>query len=285
MSPTPRSHPLLAGLLLLCACSGDGGPSNTTVDGIVPPVDDGIDVPTADTVIGGSFIDATYFLVTARFAYDESSQQFSSYAHPDDGLQPMSVSVLLVDSDAALTGTVDATNSCFVTMELEGSVSNAPWVEEQEAWAGFDLPAGTTVRDNCRSYGLPSEWGGDVASHVTKWRWSVGVGPLNDETRSTLEQQLPASEWAALQPFVVGGVTLSDLFSLTGLAGDDGYLDLGIGLGFEVDSSFQIEIGGTGNYLPIEAQSINAPGGIATGYYEIEVGLFEPATVLTNPVP
>lgn len=286
MPRLPRSHPLLAGLLWLCACSGD--PEITSTDQpIVPPGgdDDTVELPTADTVIDGSFIDATYFVVLAQFAYDEDNQQFTSYAHPDEGLLPMSVSVLLVDSSVALTGVIDASNSCFVAMELDGTVPNAPWVADTEAWAGFDVPSSATVRDNCQFYGLPSEWEGDVASHVTKWSWAMGVGPLDDSTRNTLEQQLPASEWAALQPFVVGGVSVSDLFSLTGIAEADGYVGLGIGLGFEVDDSFQIEIGGTGNYQPIESQFINAPGGIATGYYEIEVGLFEPATVLTNPVP
>lgn len=281
-------HPVsLFFLLGLCACSGKGDDGNTRTDGVItnPITDDQPDLPTADTVIDGSYIDATYFLVLSRFAYDEENEQFLSYAHPDEGLISMSLTILLVDSDVVNTGVIDSSNSCFVTMEFDGPLSNAAWVEETDAWAGFDLPSGATVRDNCQFYGLPALWEGDVASHVTKWSWSAGAGPLDDDTRATLEQQLPASEWAALQPFVFGGAFASDLFTLTGIAGDDGYANLGIGLAFEIDGNFQIEVGGTGSFEPIDSQFVNAPGGIATGYYEVEVGLFEPASILTNPLP
>jgi hypothetical protein len=157
-------------------------------------------------------------------------------------------------------------------------------VAESAAWTGFDLPAGATVRDTCQFYGVPSSFGGDVGSHVAKWRWGLGVGPLNPAVATQLRQTLAPSEWAALEPHVVGGVLRSDLLlGSTLTTGADGYSDQGIAIGYEIDGNFEIVAGGTGAYAALPREEVEVvEGGVVRAYYEIQFGPIGPAEVLTR---
>jgi hypothetical protein len=263
--------------LPLLACSG----GQAEVDGtIVPLGDDDDDSVRIETGLEGTSVDAAFFAIVAAFAYDEENERFASYAHPDVGLVPMSLTVLLIDSSFMDTGVLDESNSCGVTLSFDGPRENAPWVEPNFGWAGVDVPADATVRDACRFYGVPPDFQGDVAKHVTKWTWGMGIGPLAEDTRQILIDSLPASEWAALEPYAVGASLNSSFLASSGLS-ESGFYGEGYGIGYEVDGNFQLVLGGTGNPQPIGKEFINMPGGIATGYYESQF-LFQPGSALTN---
>ncbi|MBX2796671.1 MAG: hypothetical protein KTR31_03345 [Myxococcales bacterium] len=262
-------------LVLTAACSGgDAPPVLTPQDDITrpPPV-----VETGDTgEEPGGRIDAAGAAIFGFFAYDESTQRFVNYGHPDFGLIPSSLEVVFLDSSTA-TDPVDETNSCRVRLELTSPTPNADWVKEElTAWAGFDVPDDANLVDGCANYSLPSEFGGDVGFHVAKWPWGLGLSPITDETVEALEGGLPPSEWAALQPFAVGGSLVNPLFA----KGGSDYTEGGFVLGFEVDGNFQIVLGGTGNPEPILKELINTPDGVATAYYEANYGI-APGTAFT----
>ncbi|MEZ4241896.1 MAG: hypothetical protein R3F59_38255 [Myxococcota bacterium] len=270
---------------LAAGCSGDGGGKEP----IVPKGDDddivGDDDDTTplDTAPEGQFLDATGFLVTARFAFDPDNGLHVPYAEPGAGLSPVSLTVTIIDSAALYGGEpLDDRTSCNVTLEADGSVPVAPWVATTGAWTGFDLPAGATVRDTCRFYGLPSGFGGDAGGHVAKWTWGIGVAALPEAVATQIRQSVPPSEWAALEAYLVGAVLRTDV--LTGMgATTDGQTDAGYTLGYEVDGNFEIEAGGTGGYRPILGDDISAGlAGVARGYYEVQLGVFGPGELLTR---
>ena len=271
---------LLRTFAALCLMSGCSGSDPEDDDGLTPLDTEPLPRDTVDTGLDGSYVDAAFFAVIGSFAYDEDNERFASYAHPDAGLLPMSLTVLLIDSSLMETGVLNEDNSCSVSLEFDGPRDNAPWVESHGGWAGVDVPSDARVRDTCQFYGLPSAFEGDAARHVVKWSWGMGVGPLSDTTRQMLIDSLPASEWAALEPYAVGASLYSNLLTGSGLT-EDGYFGDGFGIGYQVDGNFQVVLGGTGNPQPIGKEFINAPGGIATGYYETEF-LFQPGTTLTN---
>ena len=198
----------------LPGCSGDGDDKT-----ILPGTDTDADTDTitgddtgstTDTVPdGGVFIDAAAFVITARFAYDPDAQLHTGFAEPGAGLSPISLEVLLIDGDALYSGVLNDQTSCAVTIEVDASLPAAGWVKPNGAWTGFDLPDGT-LRDGCVNYGLPGEFGGDVGSHVAKWSWGAGLGPLDEDLAEELRLGLPPSEWAALEPTAVGGALQSD---------------------------------------------------------------------------
>lgn len=265
-------------VLGLAACSGGGDPTAPTDGGTTET-----DPPPEDTGPEGGFVDAAYFAIVARFGWDEGLARHVNFAEPGTGLQPLELEVVLMDTSVS-TGGMDETNHCSVRFLFDGPLPKADWVEPYGAWTGLDVPAGAEVRDGCRFYGLPGEFLGDAAAAVRGWSWGVGVGPLSRTVGETLENSLPASEWAALQPYAVGGVVMSSLFAGSELS-EDGFVDAGFSLGYEVDGNFEIVVGGTGNPQPIRQEFVNQPIGVATGVYEVQVGPFTPGTLLARPLP
>lgn len=255
-------------------------------DGTLVPKDDPTDTedtPTTDTGPEGGFVDAAYFAIVARFGWDEDLERHVGFAEPGTGLQPMELEVVLMDTSVT-NGIVDETNTCSVRFRFDASLPKADWVEPHGAWTGLDLPRDAEVVDGCRFYGLPGEFVGDAAAAIGSWSWGVGVGPLSQTVGETLQNSLPASEWAALQPYAVGGVVMSNLFAGSDLS-EDGFVDAGFALGYEVDGNFEIVVGGTGNPQPIQKEFVNQPVGVATGVYEVQLGPFTPGTLLANPGP
>ncbi|MEQ1505370.1 MAG: hypothetical protein ABMB14_24270 [Myxococcota bacterium] len=268
-------------------CRGGDDPTDTIdpLDGDTD-TDTDTDPPVEDTAPDGTYLDAAWFRVSARFAYDPDHAEHVRFAQPGEGLSPISLTVTVIDSSVGY-GIPDDSNSCTVTLEIDDGLPIAPWVATHGAWTGFDVPAGSTIRDNCRFYGLPQEFGGDAAGQVSKWTWGIGLGPLDEETEAQLRDALSDSEWAALEPFVLGGVAFSNLFGRV-LAGSDGFTNDGYGIGYAVDGNFEVVVGGTGNLEPIEAAVVHPSGttgdptGVARGYYEVQLGAWGPATVLAN---
>lgn len=262
------------------ACGGDGGP-----DTIVPRDTETIDRPdppptTTETGVEGSFVDATYYSVTARFGFDPDTQQHVPYAENGEGFSPVQLAVTLIDSSAALDGVLTAENSCEVVLEVDGSMPVASWVAGQAGWVGFDVPAGATVRDRCKNYGLPGAFA-DSSTVVSQWSWGVGIGELSELARETLEQTLPASQWSALEPYAAGAIGHGTGFT-TGYGGEA--VTSGFARAYQVDGNFEIVVGGTGDPEPIPVEQIHLETGVARAYYEVTLGPFL-AVALTQQPP
>ena len=264
-------------------CGGMGALGCTDKES--PPPLDTIDppetTPPIETALEGGYVDAAYFLVMARFAYDPDLGMHVGFAEPGEGLSPMQLSVLFLDSPVATNG-VTPDNSCEVTLEIEAPQGQAPWVEAAGAFTGFDVPGDSRVRDRCRGYRLPGDFQGEVGSHVAKWRWGIGVGELDEVVEEQLRQTLPASEWATLEDYILGAVGSSNLFASGGVGTPEGLTTQGYGTAFEVDGNFEISVSGTGNPLPIPAANIDQEVGVARAFYEVQLGPFEPGTFLAT---
>jgi hypothetical protein len=264
---------ILAGAL---GCTGKD-PEPTLLDTLGPPdPTDGI-----ETGFEGGYIDASFFAVIGRFAYDPELQRHVPFAKPGEGIGPMEVSVLIMDGSVAQNG-VNEDNSCEVTLQVGSPQPDAPWVAGSEAWTGFDVPAGSPVDDRCRFYGLPGEFQGDAGSHVSKWGWGVGLSALTLLVEEELRNTMEASEWGALEPYILGGMGFSDIFIGSTAASEAGVTSHGYASAFEVDGNFQIAVSGTGNPIPVPSEGIDQEVGVARAYYEVQLGPFGPASLLTG---
>ena len=173
-----------------------------------------------------------------------------------------------------------------MALEYDGQLPIAPWVETHAAWTGFDLPATATVRDGCRDYfGLPQALLGNVGPSVAQWSWGIGIGALDPVIGDQIRAQLEPSEWAALEPNIVGGVLISPLFAgATGATAEsDGFTNSGFALGYEVDGNNEVVVGGTGSPIPLAQALIDSETGVATGYYEVVMGAWDNSAALAGP--
>jgi hypothetical protein len=262
-------------LLPLFACSPDDPARPPTDD---DPVDHTGGAPD-DTAPERRSLDAIYWGLSARFAVDGSTGRAVSFGDRDTGRQPIGFTVTLLSADALTLGITEDT-SCTATFEADGPLEPAAWATDNGGWTGFEFPTDGTVRDSCRFYGLPAEFVGELAPHVQQWSWGMALGPLSETVEDALRAQLPASEWDALDPYVVGAAAWSDLFAQG--TGATGYMDAGYGLGFEVDASFVLAESGIGDPLPLPSELVWSGKAVGTGYYEVQVGFFDQPTLLTT---
>jgi hypothetical protein len=262
-------------------CKGEDPPDD------IVPLDDGSESedtapPTVETGIEGTYLDARYFAVTARFAYDPDTNTHLSFAESGQGPSPIQLGVTIIDSSVESRGVVDEQNSCSVTLDIDGALPVASWVTTNGGWTGFDVPTATTVRDTCRFYGLPDAYGGDAGAQVAKWRFGVGVAPLDPDVADLVRSNRTPSEWAALEPYLVGGLLTSNLFGSGTATGDA--VALGVVLGYEVDGNFEIVVDGVGNPEPIPKAEVQQVVGVARGYYEATFGQFDGLLLTGEPL-
>lgn len=260
--------------LAFAACSGGdkGGP---------PPGDDDDDDDTAavpdDSAPEGGTLEVAFWAVSVAFAVDGATQSAVTAGDREGGLRPVSLTVTLLTFDALYQGQTDD-NACSATFEIAAPVAPAAWSADVGAWIGFDLPVGGEVQDRCRFYALPPQYAGALAPHVQSWSWGAGLATLDPDTEATLRAQLPASEWDAIAPYVVGGGVRSDVFSG---GADPIWLGGGIALGYQVDGNFVLAENALGDPLPIASGDVWTGAAVGTGYYEVQVGLFDAPDALT----
>ncbi len=268
-------------ILSMIGCGSDSEPEvNAPPPGTIPDLTDPTEKTTEEPTPCEGNMSPDFFALRAFFGYDEKNERFSNYALPEVGLVPITYAVTYIDSVEL--------RSCDIIWQVDTRQPNAAWVEEQSAWAGMDLPDDAVVFDGCEGCdfppiftdGEPPETG--VVYHTTKWDWGFGVGPLNETVQKQTQASMSPAEWSALEPFLVGGAIFTNLFEGSELS-KDGYTDFARAIGYEVDGNFQLDLDGAGNTKPIDKDLVNAPGGIATGYYEVELVLTNPVA-LTNPV-
>lgn len=272
-------------VLWAAAVGGCGGHKD---GGIVPAGDDddGFEdtaPPVEDTAPDGTYLDAAFYGIVARFAWDPALGVHVPFAEPGGVPNPIELSVLIIDSDAYSTGVIDETTSCSVTFEADAPLPVASWVAGAGAWIGFEVPPTATIRDTCQFYGMPSEFQGDAAGHVAKWTWGIGIGPLDTYVEQQLSYSLPASQWDAIKDDIVGGYATSSSFATATFA-EASVSSFGFGIGYAIDGNFEIDVGGTGNLQPLTAEEVHVDGvdGVARAYYEVQAGPFPMATSLTN---
>lgn len=275
-----RSGALLAlGLLVGCTGGTPIGTDNTIPTGPLPKPT--TEEPTADT--GTEPLDLgpfspDLFELNAFFAFDEKAVRFSNYAIPDQGLAPIAFGVTFYDIARNL--------GCRVLFQIDGAPTESKWVDKQGAWVGLDVPDDATIVNGCEGYEFPDLFEDQeegVLFHVRKWDWAFGLGQLDPDVSDGLMNSVSPAQWAAIQPFLIGGFFYSNTFADADFA-VDGYTDIGTAIGYEVDGNFQIDTDGTGNAIPIPRERVNLPDGVATGYYEADL-LLNGAGALTNPAP
>ena len=222
-------------------------------------------------------LDPTAFELQAYFAFDNEFGEFSNYAIPDQGIVPMSFQVVFLDEIRDV--------GCAVAFQFDRNARPMPaeWTDDQNAWVAVDVPSDATVVDGCAPYQFPLEWGGESpANALAQFEWGFGILPIDNQLSEQLERSLDPNFWAAVSPFWIGSVFYSDALIGSNLA-PEGYVDLGLAIGYELDGNFQIDTDGTGNSLPILNDRINTQQGVTTGYYEAWLRI-SPASILT-PAP
>jgi len=233
-----------------------------------------------------------YFGVTrAGFGYDAAIGAAVPVVMQDglgaEEVIPITVSVLLLDSEAASSGALTDENHCEVVMTSTDTLPVSAWAGGSGAWFAFELTesVGTTT---CGSLDFdPSVWGDDaVHTHVTKWAWGAGLNDLTVDAVDIMGDQYPA-----LEPWVQGGgfywEELPDFVDAKDPEGiarydADGYVDAGITFAYLLDEEHRLAQDG-GEKVLIPAESVLQPyDEVATAYYEVQMGRFlSPAHRLT----
>lgn len=255
-------------LALMIACGGGTAPSDNVIT-TPPTLPDPTDTTNTDTgtepVDLGPF-NPDLFELNAWFAFDDKIQRFSNYAIPDQGLAPVAFGITFYD--------IARQKGCRIVFEIDGRPEVAPWTEKKGAWVALDVPADATVVNGCEGYRFPDvfeDQAEGVLFHVAKWEWGFGVGPLDSAAAKSAENGMTPSQWAATEPFLVGGLFYSDTLAGSDIADAEGYSNTAVSIGFAVDGNFQLDTDSAGNLKPIQRELVNTPNGVATGYYEVSL--------------
>ncbi|MEO0605069.1 MAG: hypothetical protein AAF211_26810, partial [Myxococcota bacterium] len=173
----------------------------------------------------------------------------------------------------------------FLT-STEPTLPPAQWATDAGAILGFELiPGQTEVLDGCAGLTLPTEFDGDVGAAIAKWTWGFALRELDDELRIFLADNLPASEWDALEPVLAGSSLFSDLLTLTEL--EDTVFDLGTARAFEVDpKTGAVLVNGTGDLMNVTVETmIVSSDELAPAYYDFDPGISISGNALLFEVP
>lgn len=197
---------MIALAAVLTACNGDKDGSDTNV--VDTDVADTDDQDTADTA--EPIFQPEYYTISALFAIDadNADQARAQTGFDNFGSEldiPVVFSITLADASVLTSGQLTATNSCTVEYSAATAPRNDSWATASSLWYGVEVPTSATVVSNCNTLNFPESWGADPTSQITKWRWGVGFGPLDAATRTQLQQQFTAAEWAQLEPHLFGG--------------------------------------------------------------------------------
>ena len=238
------------------------------------------------------FRPAYFGVSTASFGYDAQRQVAVPIVYVDDegdeAVLPISISVLILDQEAASSGELTESNHCEVVMTSMDTLPMASWTDAAGAWFAFELSAslGST---SCQTLSFdPSVWGGGVHSHVTKWVWGAGLNALTDDAIQGLGQT-----YEAMVPWVEGGgyywEALPDFTDADDVEGglpfdEDGYLDSGITFAYAVEEDSLTLVLEEGEKVLRPATTMwEADGRVATAYYEVQVNRFlSPAQLLVD---
>jgi hypothetical protein len=274
-----RLHPWQT-LLALAACAGDK--DEATADETTPTGDDDdtiIDTGTESTSTELA-IDAAFLLVTSTFGYDPATGMASGYEDPSYGPVPLIVSVLLIDSSFEQTGQITEENACAIALVTEDPQPMASFVADAGVWWGFAMPADAEIVNGCEDFELPADFEGDPAGFVAKWSWGVGVSEVDPANLAELEAQLPPTDFAQIEPFLIGTGAWSTAFE--GVVNPEGYLQ-GAGVAYEADDDFALVPDANGQAVTIPSVDVwdEATMTLSRGVYSASTGAIGPASLLT----
>jgi hypothetical protein len=253
---TPISARTLCGLLLLGPGCRDylseGEPDPTTP---TDPVED----PELPTVFG---LTAAAFVVNAQGVVGV-------------GQSPIIVEITV--GDGTFAQGLTAANSCVVTLEIAGPLPLAePPTDPSEVWAAFELAAGTaTASSDCEAHEPALAWA-EVPDQVAGATWTVGVGPLSEDTASALAEDW--DNYEELEPYLVGG-GFGFGRPLPG-PWTDGWVDSAVTFVTEIDSDNQPIIE-DGDPKLVEAGAVPTGDGVISASYDLRgVTLLSPLELL-----
>lgn len=286
---------LLALLPFGLACSNNGvippddnDDLSVTSDSAGPTVPANPYTVVADPDAPAIDIDAAYFSVRSQFVWSEEDALFLPYHDEELGEQSTEVTVWILDSAALDTLEYDESSGCAMRFQIHDAIELPRWPARNSLWAGFDVDpnADVTLIDGCHAASLPESFGDNVADHVARWTWGIGVGELSESTAATLESTLTEEEWDIARPVTVGGTLRSTIIEASDL-GDGAIFSEGIAVGYEVE--FDDELGlhrlandESGAVVSISTIFVNAVTGVHTGLYEVRMGLFDTGKALAG---
>jgi len=262
------------GCFIVSGCDPGGkGNKKTDVDNLGGDTDDS-DWP--------GFNPKYFGVSTVSFGFDfENLQAVPVVTQNEAGnpvLIPISLTVLLLEAEAAETGNFMDGNHCEVIMTRTEPLPYADWTGDAGAWFAFEMP-GSTGESDCHVLEFdPDDWGNEPLEHVTKWTWGAGINALTPDAVALL-----GDEYETIEPWVQGGGSYWEALPEFGDAKDpegvpiydeDGYIDVGITFAYQVDDAFNL-VFDDGEKVLIPASEVAQPNDNAlTAYYEVQVNRF-----------
>jgi hypothetical protein len=238
--------------------SGDGGGSDTGAgDG------GSSDTGGSDGNDGGggsSYLETTTMFVLADFAVRDATMTTVDFG---DGVDTAPyLYVWLIEDD--WEGFEDVDNACLVLFDLTGAAEISADMISAGSWLGWDLDLSLAVPQmtpSCDDLNPDTEYGGDVVTWITSYRWSIGVGTAGDELVTSLED-LYGEDYEAYANNFFGSPLGTDYggaeFEITP--------DFNYGIAFETDADGVIvtDEEGNGTFVDV-SEATEAPD----GYYRL----------------
>jgi hypothetical protein len=272
-----RPFALGALVLLVAACSGgketaiDATGDDDTVGDDDDTTGDDDDTTTSEIVIDGALM-----FTTTVFGYDATTDM----AVPTDDATygPLPILFTVVIGDTSLQSDPSGPspfNSCNVVFGIDTPQPLTSW-PGIDAWWGFEIPANAEIiYEDCSLVTLPAEFGGDAAGLIASKVWGTAVDALDPSLAAQFETQLGA-DWAALEPYMIGGGTYSSGF--VGALNAEGYLS-GYGVAYEADANFAPIADGTGALIRVPAAQLYT-GTLNTAIFSVQSGAVGPAAAV-----
>jgi hypothetical protein len=210
-------------------------------------------------------------LTAASFVVDEQASVVGR------GQGPIAVEITVGDGTFGQGLTED--NSCVVTLQAEGPLQplqDSPSAQA-EIWLAFALAAGTAEPSQDCAEREPVEAWAAVPAQVAGVTWTVGVGPLSQDTAGELAEAW--DNYEELEPFLVGG-GFGFGRPLPG-PWTDGWVDSAVTFVTEVDAQ-GMPVLEDGDPKLIEAADVPTDAGVVSASYELSgVTLLSPLELLT----
>lgn len=173
---------------------------------------------------------------------------------------PLQLAVRLADD--TIDGGLTPDNHCDVVLTTTTPQPPAAWTADA-GWFAVEFPADAAVSDSNCDFPLVADWS-DPGARIAAHRWGLAVRALDPAdltawggygTDDPLQGKLlGASWWVDAVPGPVGG----------GVANTPG-----IALGNAIDANGELLRTPDRDKLPMDADTIEAPGGVIDGFYEL----------------
>ncbi|MEO0604031.1 MAG: hypothetical protein AAF211_21520, partial [Myxococcota bacterium] len=167
-----------------------------------------------------------------------------------------------------------------------GTMPAAAWTDGTPAWRGFELaPGEADVIDGCNRYELPPEYAEGLGNLVAKWTWGFGISEVADELAQELEDFYGPTDWAEVEPYVLGSVVYGNGYTLTDIQSSTYALNEAEAYAVDADGAL-VPDDETGGPLALRAdETLLADDEVARSYLVFLGFLGVDSTLLTFDVP